>query len=170
MSEQDPVISDAVDRLIEDNVRTFMVTHRKDGSPTCHPMARFYAERGFYYNMYSTSVKHKNLTRDPSICVLITTPSDEPEFHASILRGTAHNLTIDETLGADVPPGVVLARGIGMEGVKKVEDAPEKFAHEEPEDWLKRAAIMVERIRDRVRVLWRVDPDSASMLADTRKS
>jgi hypothetical protein len=51
-----------------------------------------------------------------------------------------------------------------------VEDAPEKFTTEEPEDWLKRAAIMVERIRDGVRVLWEVVPQEVAWLDDVRRS
>ena len=57
-----------------------------------------------------------------------------------------------------------------MEGVKSVEDAPEKFVGEDPEDWLKkRAAIMVERIRDRVRVIWEVVPEQVAWLEDVRE-
>jgi hypothetical protein len=167
MSEQD-VIPDDIDAHIRASMRTFMVTRRKDGSPTCHPMARFYADRGYYLNMYAASIKHKNLARDPRIAVLVTTNSDNPDFRAVLLRGQARLLSADETLGDDVPRGVVEARGIGMEGVKKVEDAPEKFVTEEPEDWLKRAAIMVQRIRDRVRVIWQVVPTEAAWLQDVR--
>ena len=50
-----------------------------------------------------------------------------------------------------------------------MEDAPEKFVGEDPEDWLKRAAIMVERIRDRVRVIWEVVPEQVAWLEDVRE-
>jgi hypothetical protein len=162
------VIPDDIDDHIDRSGRTFMVTRRKDGSPTCHPMARFYADRGYYLNMYAASIKHKNLARDSRIAVLVTTNSDDPNFQAVVLRGHARLLSAAETLSDDAPPGVVAARGIGMEGVKSVEDAPEKFAHEDPDDWLKRAAIMVQRIRDRVRVIWQVEPERADWLSDVR--
>ncbi len=55
-----------------------------------------------------------------------------------------------------------------MEGMKSVDDAPEKFVGEEPEDWLKRAAIMVQRIRDRVRVIWQVEPERVDWLQGVR--
>jgi hypothetical protein len=161
-------IPDDVDAHIERSMRTFIVTRRKDGSPTCHPMARFYADRGFYLNMYAASIKHKNLARDGRIAVLVTTESDDPDFQAVLLRGRGRLLSGEETLAQDAPPGVVAARGIGMEGVKSVEDAPDKFVTEEPEDWLKRAAVMVQRIRDRVRVIWQVEPDRADWLQDVR--
>jgi hypothetical protein len=161
-------IPEDIDEYLEQHGRTFIVTRRKDGSPTCHAMARFYADGELYLNMYATSIKHKNLTRDPHITCLVTTDSDDPDFRAVVLRGTARYLSPDQTLSPDASAGVRLARGIGMEGVTKVEDAPEKFAVEEPEDWLKRAAIMVERIRDGVRVLWEVVPDQVAWLDDVR--
>lgn len=79
-------IPDDMDDHIERSSRTFMVTRRKDGSPTCHPMARFYADRQYYMNMYATSLKHHNLERDPHVCCLVTTNSDDPEFQAVQIR------------------------------------------------------------------------------------
>jgi nitroimidazol reductase NimA-like FMN-containing flavoprotein (pyridoxamine 5'-phosphate oxidase superfamily) len=169
MTEPRTPIPDDIDAHLERHGRTFIVTRRKDGSPTCHPMARFYADREMYLNMYATSVKHKNLSRDPRICCLITTESDDPDFRAVVVRGTARYLSPEETLADDASTAVRLARGIGMEGVKAVEDAPEKFTVEEPEDWLKRAAVMVERIRDGVRVLWEIVPDDVAWLDHARK-
>ncbi|MEO8697222.1 MAG: pyridoxamine 5'-phosphate oxidase family protein [Acidimicrobiales bacterium] len=168
MANDEHVIPDDVDQFIAAHKRTFMITRRKDGSPTCHPMARFYADRSYYMNMYASSVKHANLTRDPRVCCLVTTNSDEPELRAVVLRGTARQLPGAETLARDAPEGVVLARGIGMEGVKSVEDRPEKFEHEDAEDMFKRAAVMVERIRDEVRVLWQVTPVESAWLEDVR--
>ena len=163
------VIPDDVDAHLEANGRTFLVTRRKDGSPTCHPMARFYADRRYFMNMYASSVKHKNLERNPRVAILVTTSSDTADLEAVLIQGEARLLSVDETLAADAPAGAVLARGIGMEGVQKVEDAPEKFVGEDPEDWLKRAAVMVERIRDRVRVIWEVVPARAAWLPDVRR-
>jgi Pyridoxamine 5'-phosphate oxidase len=163
------LVPDELDAHIEANVRTFLVTHRKDGSPTCHPMARFYADRRYYMNMYASSVKHKNLERHPQVAVLVTNSSDTKDLKAVLVRGNARLLSIDETLADDAPAGVVLARGIGMEGVRRVEDAPEKFVGEDPDDWLKRAAVMVERIRDRVRVIWEVVPEHVDWLEDVRE-
>ena len=170
MSDSRAPIPEDIDDHLRRCGRTFMVTRRKDGSPTCHPMARFYADGEMYLNMYVTSVKHRNLSRDPRIACLVTTESDDPDFRAVIIRGTARYLSPEQTLAPDASAAVRLARGIGMEGVTKVEDAPEKFATEEPEDWLKRAAIMVERIRDGVRVLWEVVPQEVAWLDDVRRS
>jgi Pyridoxamine 5'-phosphate oxidase len=171
---QDPdavAIGPEVDEHLAGHHRTFMITRRKDGSPTCHPMAQWYAERRMFLNMYASSQKHKNLERDGRICCLVTTDSDVPELLAVVVKGRARQLSIEETLADDASTGIVLARGIGMEGVKAVADAPEKFESEEAEDWLKRAGIMVARIRDRVRVIWEVEPDqTVAWLGDVRKS
>src|ERR1700722_9861625 len=105
MTGQD-VIPDDLDAHIQASMRTFMVTRRKDGSPTCHPMARFYVDRGYYLNMYAASIKHKNLERDPRIAVLVTTNSDDPDFEAVLVRGRARLLPAEETLSEDAPPGV----------------------------------------------------------------
>ena len=161
-------ITDDLDEHLEAYGRMFMVTRRKDGSPTCHPMARFYADREMYINMYAASAKHRNLTRDHRITCLITTNSDDAEFRAVVLQGTARHMTPEETLASE-RAGARLARTIGMEGVKKVEDAPEKFQTEEPTDWLKRAAVMLERIRDGVRVLGHVEPQQAGFLDQVRR-
>ncbi len=158
-----------VEAFLSQGFRTFIATRRKDGSITCHPMARFYAEGRCFFNMYASSVKHKNLLRDDRIACLMATMSDVSDFQSSIWRGHARELSADETLAKNAPPGVVLARGIGMEGVKKIDDAPEKFVGEDPEDWLKRAAVMEERIRDRVRVLWEVERVETGWLRELRE-
>jgi hypothetical protein len=162
--------SDELDRQLAATYRTFMVTRRRDGSVTCHPMAKFYAERGLYLNMYASSAKYKNLVRDPRTFLLCTSWSYDPVFAAVAIEGSARVLSAEETLADDAPAGVVEARGIGMEGVKKVEDKPEKFIGEDPEDWLKRAAVMVERIRDRVRLVIAIDADSVRWLRDVREA
>lgn len=149
--------------------RAFFVSHRADGSPTCHPMGSFYADRELYFNMYASSAKHRNLLRDPRTTVLVTNPSDSHNLEVAVLRGSARLLPGDEILALDAPAGVVKARGIGMEGVKSIQDAPEKFAREDPEDLMKRAAVMVERIRDGIRVLWQIVPDSVAWLRDVRE-
>ena len=141
-------LSEEIDTHIGSSYRTFMVTRRKNGSVTCHPMAKFYTDETVYLNMYASSAKFKNLERDSRICLLATTNSDDPTFRAAVIRGRARLLSAEETLAEDAPAGVVKARGIGMEGVKKIEDAPDRFVGEDPEDWLKRAAVMVERFGD----------------------
>jgi hypothetical protein len=47
-------MSDEIDTHIGSSHRTFMVTRRKNGSVTCHPMAKFYADQTPYLNMYAS--------------------------------------------------------------------------------------------------------------------
>jgi hypothetical protein len=167
MTENRP-ISQQVDAFLEANQRTFMITKRKDGSPTAHPMARFYGEGRLYLNMYSKSLKHRNLQRDPRITCLVTTPSDAEAMQAVVYRGTARQLSIEETLADDAPLGVRIARVGSMEEPLQGRSDDARFAEEDPDDLRKRAKVMVERISSRTRVLWEVEPETAQFLLDLR--
>jgi hypothetical protein len=153
-----------VDAFMEENGRTFMITRRKDGSPTAHPMAGFYGEGRLYLNMYHKSLKHRNLQRDPRLTCLVSTPSDARDFRAVVYRGRARLLSIEETLADDAPPGVEIARVGSMDGALREGGDTARFASEDPDDLRKRAKIMVERIAKQTRVLWEVVPDQADFL------
>jgi Pyridoxamine 5'-phosphate oxidase len=157
-----------VDAFMENNGRTIMVTRRKDGSPTAHPMAGFYGEGRLYLNMYHKSLKHRNLQRDPRITCLVTTPSDQDDFRAVVYRGRARMLSIEETLAEDAPLGVQIARVGSMEGALREGGDTDRFASEDPDDIRKRAKIMVERISKQTRILWEVVPDQAEFLDQVR--
>jgi hypothetical protein len=158
-----------VDAFMNDFGRTFMITRRKGGSPTAHPMAGFYGEGRLYLNMYHKSLKHRNLQRDPDITCLVTTPSDQEDFRAVVYRGQARMLSIEETLADDAPLGVQIARVGSMEGALQTGgDTAPRFANEDPDDLRKRAKIMVERIAKQTRVIWEVVPDQAEFLDQLR--
>jgi Pyridoxamine 5'-phosphate oxidase len=157
-----------VDAFMADNGRTFMITKRKDGSPTAHPMAGFYAEGRLYLNMYFKSLKHKNLQRDPRITCLVATPSDDEGFRAVVYRGRARNLSLEETLAEDAPLGVRIARVGSMEGALEAGGDTTRFTNEDPDDLRKRAKIMVQRIAKQTRVLWEVVPEQAEFLEQVR--
>jgi Pyridoxamine 5'-phosphate oxidase len=157
-----------VDAFMEKNGRTFMITRRKDGSPTAHPMAGFYGEGRLYLNMYHKSLKHRNLERDPRITCLVTTPSDQEDFRAVVYRGRARMLSIEDTLADDAPLGVQIARVGSMEGALREGGDTDRFASEDSDDLRKRAKIMVERIAKQTRVLWEVVPDQAEFLDQLR--
>lgn len=163
MSDQ----TDAMWDHIDEHGRTFLVSLRKDGSPTCHPMARFHARGELYLNMYASSVKHRNLSRDQRVCCLVSTRSDAEHFEAVVMTGRAREVPIDETLSDAATPGVRTARSMGMEGVS-VERDPERFQHEDPSDLLKRVQVMHERIRSGTRLLWQMPAGETSFLRDVR--
>jgi hypothetical protein len=163
-----PPLPAEVDAFLEDNGRTFMVTKRSDGAPTAHPMARFYGEGRLYLNMYSKSMKHRNLQRDPRITCLVTTPSDSPSFRAAVYRGRARWLSIEETLADDAPLGVQIARVGSMDSALQAGGDTSRFASEDPDDLRKRAKILVERISKQTRVLWEVMPEENEFLDAVR--
>jgi hypothetical protein len=162
-----PINAD-VDAFMEENGRTFMITRRKDGSPTAHPMAGFYREGRLYLNMYFKSLKHKNLQRDPRITCLVTTPSDDEGFRAVVYRGRARNLSLEETLAEDAPAGVRIARVGSMDAALQEGGDTSRFEREDPDDLRKRAKIMVQRIAKQTRVLWEVVPEQAEFLEQVR--
>jgi hypothetical protein len=132
-------------------------------------MARFYGDGHLYLNMYSKSLKHRNLERDPRITCLVATPSDAPDFRAVIYRGEARPLSIEETLADDAPPGVRIARVGSMDAALREGGDTARFASEDPDDLRKRAKIMVERISQQIRVLWEVKPDENEFLGAVRR-
>jgi hypothetical protein len=167
-NEERAEVSPDVNAFMETNGRTFMITKRRDGSPTAHPMAGFYSEGQLFLNMYFKSLKHRNLQRDPRITCLVTTPSDNETFRAVVYRGRARNLTIEETLAEDAPAGVQIARVGSMDGALGGGGDTSRFAEEDPDDLRKRAKIMVERIAKQTRVLWEVIPEQAEFLEQVR--
>ncbi|HWL41881.1 MAG TPA: pyridoxamine 5'-phosphate oxidase family protein [Ilumatobacter sp.] len=152
---------------IDQHGRTFLVTLRKDGSPTCHPMARFHARGELYLNMYASSAKHRNLTRNPRVCCLVATRSGAERFEAVALSGEAREVPLEETLADDPTPGVRAARSMGMDGVSLERD-PQRFQHEDPADLLKRVHVMLERIRSGSRLLWQMPVEQIDFLRESR--
>ncbi|HET6875426.1 MAG TPA: pyridoxamine 5'-phosphate oxidase family protein, partial [Acidimicrobiales bacterium] len=94
-----------VDEFMRGSRRLFMVTKRKDGSPTCHPMAAFYGGGALYLNMYRASAKARNLGRDDRICCVLTTPYGAEQFRAAVYKGHARELSVEEVFADEVPEG-----------------------------------------------------------------
>jgi Pyridoxamine 5'-phosphate oxidase len=145
--------------------RTFMATIRKDGSPTCHPMGTFYADGELYLNMYAKSAKHRNLSRDPRICCLVTTTFEEGRPRAAVFRGTARLVPVEEALADDPRPAVRKA----LRTDAGTTEGGSGYANDDPEDLLKRTTAMRARIRDGSRVLWQVQPAEITWLDDVRE-
>jgi hypothetical protein len=167
-NDRPPLPAD-VDEFVQENGRTFMMTRRKDGMPTAHPMARFYAEGRVFLNMYSKSLKHHILERDPKITCLITNRGDAPDFKAVVYRGKARRVSIAETLADDAPLGIRIARTGSMEAAIEADGDLTRFAGEDHEDLRKRAKVMIQRIASETRVLWEVVPDQTEFLDRARE-
>ena len=106
----DPIqVPKEVEDFLKENRRTFMITLRKDGSPTGHPMAGFYGGN-LYLNMYRKSVKSKNLDRDARISCVTTSPPEAADFRAAVYTGNARLLPVEEIFAEEVPEGLAAAR------------------------------------------------------------
>ena len=78
-----PAIPQDASQFLESNHRTFMITLRKDGSPTGHPMAGFFGG-SLYMNMYGASVKAKQQTTDAHHSAQPSRPQAPPDTRSSV--------------------------------------------------------------------------------------
>jgi len=152
-------IPDDASEFMERNGRTFMLTLRKDGSPTGHPMAGFFGG-ALYLNTYGASVKSKNLERDDRICCVVTNPSDAHDFEGVVYRGRARKVPVEEVFAEDVPQGLAWARNPRSEGSQEQPDVP-------PEDQRK-IGETAGRIKRGVRVIYEIVPAEVAMIASAR--
>ena len=157
-SDRVPIPPDA-DDFMQQNGRTFMITLRKDGSPTAHPMAGFYGG-ALYLNMYAASAKSKNLGRDERICCVVTNSSDAREFEGAVYRGTARQVPMEEVFAEDVPQGLAWARNPRSEGAQEQPDVP-------PEDQRK-IGETAGRIKRGVRIIYEIVPAEVGMIESIR--
>ncbi len=118
-----PAIPQDASRFLESNHRTFMITLRKDGSPTGHPMAGFFGG-SLYMNMYGASVKAKNLERDDRICCVVTNPSEAKDFQGAIYRGKARLVPVEEVFAKEVSKGLAWVRNPRSQGSQEQPDVP----------------------------------------------
>jgi general stress protein 26 len=51
--------------------RAFLLTRRRDGSPTIHPMVAFFDDGRVTMTTYRKSAKARNVERDPRAAVLV---------------------------------------------------------------------------------------------------
>ena len=159
MSDPYAVPDDAQD-FMKNNGRTFMITKRKDGSPTAHPMASWYG--GFLYlNMYKASIKSKNLDRDPRICCVVTNRSDDVDLEAAVYRATGRKLTVDEVFAERVTDGLAWARNPRSEGSQEQPDIPDEDK--------RKIGDTAGRIKRGVRVIWELTANKAGLIQNVRE-
>ena len=159
MADRSTIPEDAA-QFMEDNRRTFMVTLRKDGSPTAHPMAGFFGG-SLYLNMYAASVKAKNLGRDARICCIVTNAADAQRFEGAIYKGEARALPVEEVFAERVPVGLAWARNPGSQGSQEQPDVP-------PEDQRK-IGDTAGRVQRGVRVIYEIAPEKVGMIQELRE-
>jgi nitroimidazol reductase NimA-like FMN-containing flavoprotein (pyridoxamine 5'-phosphate oxidase superfamily) len=155
----DRVPDDAAE-FLEENRRTFMITLRKDGSPTAHPMASWFGP-SLYLNTYGASAKARNLERDDRICCVVTNPSDAQDFEGAVFRGRARLVPQDEVFADEVPLGLAWARNPRSQGSQEKPDPP-------PEDERK-IGETAGRVQRGVRVIFEISPDEVGMIQNVRE-
>ena len=163
MSKASPVPRE-VDEFIAKTTRCFMVTLRKDGSPTAHPMGGF-SGGGLFLNMYRESVKAKILFRDPRICCLVTTASDAPDFQAIAYRGQARFVPIEED--ATGRQGLERARNPYATSEERTR-AARSATPDDPEEARRRLSAVNERVKAGIRIVFEVVPEDAAFLQKVR--
>lgn len=160
MSDRAATPSEDVAEFMRGSRRLFMVTRRKDGSPTCHPMAAFYGGGALYLNMYRASAKAKNLGRDDRICCVLTTPYGAEHFGAAVYKGRARELSVEEVFADEVPEGLAWARNPRSGGSQAQPEIP-------PEDERK-IGDTAGRIKRGKRMIFEISPDEVGMVEDLR--
>lgn len=161
MGTDDVPPSDAAE-FMRHHRRTFMITLRKDGSPTAHPMAGFYGGGALYLNVYRASAKARNLERDDRICCLVTTPAGSEQFEAAVYRGRARVLPVEEVFAEEVPEGLAWARNPRSAGAQEQPDVP-------PEE-RRMIGDTAGRIQRGKRVILEISPDEVGMIGQARRS
>ncbi|MGH7822624.1 MAG: pyridoxamine 5'-phosphate oxidase family protein [Candidatus Binatia bacterium] len=107
--------------------RAFLLTLRRDGSPTAHPMTAIFRDGVLYFNTYRKSAKVRNIERDPRVSCLVTTSDDDPEPRGVVLDGTAEVLPGDAlpSFAAEASPGAARLpkeRGVSEGVLSRIED------------------------------------------------
>jgi len=85
-------ITEDVQEFLQTHSRVFLLTLRKDGSPTGYPMKPSYSDGALYFNTYRKAAKARNMFRDSRVCCLVTTHHTATDFRAVLFRGTAEHI------------------------------------------------------------------------------
>jgi nitroimidazol reductase NimA-like FMN-containing flavoprotein (pyridoxamine 5'-phosphate oxidase superfamily) len=104
---------------VEAASRAFLITRRRDGSPTVHPLTPIVRDGVVHFNTYRKSAKVTNVLRDPRVaCVLASADSASP-YQAVEGRGTAELLDASE-VGANLISFGDTSEVMGQEDLERV--------------------------------------------------
>jgi hypothetical protein len=117
------MIPPAAERFLREHTRTFLVTVRPDGAPTCHPMVGLYRDGALYLNTYRKSAKARNLMLEPRVACVVVTDDDDAQFRGVVVRGRAEVAPTDTLRAAPDREGAGQVRppGVGREVVGLVQ-------------------------------------------------
>ena len=80
-------IPDDVAAFLARHTRAFLLTRRRDGSPTIHPMTAFFADGRVTMTTYRKSAKARNVERDDRAACLVVNGYAKNDVRAVLVRG-----------------------------------------------------------------------------------
>ena len=80
-------IPDDVATFLGRYTRVFLLTRRRDGSPTIHPMTGFWADGRVTMSTYRKSAKGRNVERDPRAACLVVNGYGKDDVRGVLVRG-----------------------------------------------------------------------------------
>jgi hypothetical protein len=80
-------IPDDVAAFLGRYTRVFLLTRRRDGAPTIHPMTGFFADGRVTMSTYRKSAKARNVDRDPRAACLVVNGYGKDDVRAVLVRG-----------------------------------------------------------------------------------
>jgi hypothetical protein len=82
-------VPDDVAAFLARHTRAFLLTRRRDGAPTIHPMTAFFADGRTTMSTYRKSAKARNVERDPRASCLVVNGYGKTDVRGALVRGRA---------------------------------------------------------------------------------
>jgi hypothetical protein len=80
-------IPDDVAAFLARHTRVFLLTRRRDGGPTVHPMTGFFADGRVTMSTYRKSAKARNVERDARASCLVVNGYGKDQVRGALVRG-----------------------------------------------------------------------------------
>ena len=80
-------IPDDLAAFLGRHTRGFLITRRRDGSPTIHPMTALFADGRMTMTTYRKSAKARNVERDDRAACLVVNGYDKTDVRGVLVRG-----------------------------------------------------------------------------------
>jgi hypothetical protein len=80
-------IPDDIAAFLGRHTRVYLLTRRRDGSPTIHPMTAFFADGRITMTTYRKSAKARNVERDERAACLVVNGYAKDDVRAVLVRG-----------------------------------------------------------------------------------
>jgi hypothetical protein len=80
-------IPDDVAAFLARHTRAYLLTRRRDGAPTIHPMTGFFADGRVTMTTYRKSAKVRNVERDARAACLVVNGYGKDDVRAALVRG-----------------------------------------------------------------------------------